>query len=336
MSQDNATTTKIVVDQGIVGPDTMEIGSEFISLACITVLAVALGAKTFNEKIKTLNYGRVLVIILYTLSWAFAASSIVVVSTNDNNIVSCTLGMMSCDFFYAGSKIAIYAWLIERVHLVTAVKTTRMKTCQYKFHICLLFPYVIIFILMLTFRNIYIEADGKCTIGLQYVASIPLLVYDFIFNCYLTWLFMSPLMSVGRNSRTDWKRSKLYRLARRTLVASVVCLTISFINVLLVVTSAGHQRGLICLTACTLDVTINVITVHWVTTNSGKSKNHGTTQKNMHTADHMTAEMTFDGADTHLEKTMKYDMPMVKPHKRMGDDDDSSIDVPMNGKGGVY
>lgn len=67
---------------------------------------------------------------------------------------------------------------------------------------------------------------------------------------------MRPLMSVGRNSRTDWKRSKLYRLARRTLVASVVCLTISFINVLLVVTSQGHQRGLICLTACTLDVTV--------------------------------------------------------------------------------
>jgi hypothetical protein len=55
----------------------------------------------------------------------------------------------------------------------------------------------------------------------------------------------------------------------------------------------------------------------------------------MHTADHMTAEMTFDGTDTHLEKTMKYDMPIVKPHKRMNDDDDSSIDVPHNGKGGV-
>lgn len=70
-----------------------------------------------------------------------------------DNIISCTLGMMSCDFFYAGSKIAIYAWLIERVHLVTAVKTTRLKTCQYKFHICLLFPYVIIFILMVRLKK---------------------------------------------------------------------------------------------------------------------------------------------------------------------------------------
>ncbi|KAI8060143.1 hypothetical protein BC940DRAFT_371535 [Gongronella butleri] len=307
------------------GPDALEIGSEIISLACITVLAAALGAKTFNEKIKTLNYGRVLVILLYTFSWAFAVTSIVIVSTNNNNMISCTLGMLACDFFYAGSKIAIYAWLIERVHLVTAVKTTRLKTCQYKFHICLLMPYVVIFVLMLTFRNIYIEADGTCTIGLQPVASVPLLVYDFVFNLYLTWLFMSPLMNVGRNSRTDWKRSKLYRLARRTLVASIVCLAISFINVLLVVTSGGHQRGLVCLTACTLDVTINVITVHWVTTNSGKSKGHGgTTQKNLHTADHMTAEMTFDGTDTNHDKSMKYDVPMVKTSKRHNDDSDGS------------
>lgn len=29
-----------------------------------------------------------------------------------DNLVSCTLGMLACDFFYAGSKIAIYAWLV--------------------------------------------------------------------------------------------------------------------------------------------------------------------------------------------------------------------------------
>ncbi|CAO3621563.1 unnamed protein product [Cunninghamella blakesleeana] len=331
MSQDNSTNSQVLLSQGLVGPDTLEISSEFVSLACLSVLAVALGAKTFGENLKSLNYGRVLVIALYTLSWAFAFTTIIVVSTNNNNIISCTLGMMSCDFFYAGSKIAIYAWLIERIHLVTAVKTTRLKTCQYKFHLCLLLPYVVIFILMLTFRNIYIEDDGKCIIGLQPIASIPLLIYDFIFNLYLTWLFMKPLMNVGRNSRTDWKRSKLYKLARRTLVASLVCLAISFFNVLVVVTSQGHLRGLVCLTACTVDVTINVITVHWVTSNSSKSKGPGTkSTRNLHTADHMTAEMTFDGIDTHHEKT-KYDIPMVRPNKGHEVDSDSGHSVD-NGK----
>lgn len=124
-------TAKVMIDFSLVNPDGMEIASELTSLVCITVLALALGAKTYGEKIKSLNYGRVLVILLYTLSWAFATTSIVVVSTNNSkclfcsssislannfplisadNIVSCTLGMLACDFFYAGSKIAIYAW----------------------------------------------------------------------------------------------------------------------------------------------------------------------------------------------------------------------------------
>lgn len=63
-------------------------------------------------------------------------------------MTSCTLGMLSCDIFYAGSKIVCYAWLIERIHLVTAVKTSRLKTCQYRFHLVLLCPYIIIFALM--------------------------------------------------------------------------------------------------------------------------------------------------------------------------------------------
>lgn len=63
-------------------PDGLEIASEITSLACITVLAIALGAKTNGEKLKSLNYGRLLVIILYTLSWAFATVSVIVVSTN--------------------------------------------------------------------------------------------------------------------------------------------------------------------------------------------------------------------------------------------------------------
>lgn len=71
-------------------------------------------------------------------------------------------------------------------------------------------------------------------------------------------------MSIGRNTRTEWKISRLYKLARRTLVASVVCLSVSFVNVLSVVLTHGHQRGLVCLTMCTVDVTVNVITIHWV------------------------------------------------------------------------
>lgn len=79
-------TAEVWMDLALMNPDGMEIASEMTSLTCITVLALALGAKTYGEKVKSLNYGRVLVILLYALSWAFAITSIVVVSTNNSTV----------------------------------------------------------------------------------------------------------------------------------------------------------------------------------------------------------------------------------------------------------
>lgn len=74
----------IFISPGIVGPDLLEIVSEFISLVCITVLATVIGSKTYGETLKTLNYGRFMVINIFLLSWAFAFTSAVIVSTNDS------------------------------------------------------------------------------------------------------------------------------------------------------------------------------------------------------------------------------------------------------------
>lgn len=71
---------------------------------------------------------------------------------------------------------------------------------------------------------------------------------------------MAPLMNVGLTSRVNWRKSRLYKLAKRTLVASIVSLLISFANVIVVVITHGHERGLVCLTMCTMDVTVNIYT----------------------------------------------------------------------------
>ncbi|KAI7851516.1 hypothetical protein BDC45DRAFT_445414 [Circinella umbellata] len=247
------------------GPDALEIMSEIISLMCITILAFLLGAKSKRECLVNLTYGRILVFIVYMLSWSFAVTSMVSVSTNNYNITSCTLAMLACDVFYASSKIVIYMWLIERVHVVTAKRTTRFKSWQYRIHIMILIPYVGIFVLMLMFRNIYLLDSGECVIGLQWVASMPLMCYDFFLNLYLTYLFVKPLFNIGRNTgRGNWRETRLYKLTKRTLIASLVCLLVSLANVMSIVISRGHLRGLVCLSCCTLDVTINVMTIHWV------------------------------------------------------------------------
>lgn len=178
---------------------------------------------------------------------------------------------MVCDIFYAGTKIAIYAWLIEKIYVVSSIRTTRWKSKAYRFHVCLMLPYIGICALMLIFHISEIEESGMCIIGLQAAASLPLLIYDFLINLYMTIFFIRPLLKLSSNGVkrvTDWKASRLNEVALRTLVASVVCLVASFANVFSLVMFNGRERGLVCLTCCTVDVIINVVTIHWVTSHS--------------------------------------------------------------------
>ncbi|KAI8047248.1 uncharacterized protein B0P05DRAFT_450957, partial [Gilbertella persicaria] len=255
-------------------PDSGELVSKTLSLFSITIMSILFGVKTYNVQFKYLSCSRWLVLALYVLSWAFTMSGTLFVFTNNGklyitkvcvgNYTSCLLAELTCDIFYSGTKIMIYSWLIEKVWVVSATRETRWKTKSYRFHAFLMTPYVAIFALMIIFHIAELEADGTCIIGLRPVASIPLLVYDFVFNLYMTILFVMPLMQLGKSVRTDWKTSRLQNVARRTLIASIVSLLVSFANVLALAVLNGRERGVLCLTCCTVDVTINVITIHWV------------------------------------------------------------------------
>ncbi|KAJ8661270.1 hypothetical protein O0I10_003019 [Lichtheimia ornata] len=310
------------------GPDSLEIMSETLSLTCISILATAFGFKTNNQRLSRLTYGQFLVLLLYMLSWAFCVTSMVVISTNDGNAVSCTMGILTCDVFYASTKITIYAWLIERAHLATAKRTTRRHSPLYRFNIALLSPYIGIFVLMVIFRNDHLLEDGTCIIGLQYIASIPLL----ILNLYLTILFVRPLVSANRDSSGDddaRKETRLYKLTRRTVVAAAVCLIVSMINVLILAIGRGYERGVVCLTMCTVDVTINVLTIHWVTTHRIKVSLR-TMSAHARSNSHSTPASSPHGEDTYAMDCHHQNIAMhtnvSNPNKtNCSRDDDDSI-----------
>lgn len=73
-------------------------------------------------------------------------------------------------------------------------------------------------------------------------------------------------MKIDKDTNVDQKTSRLREVAKRTMVASVVCLIASFANVCALTILDGQERGVICLTCCFVDVMVNVITIHWVTT----------------------------------------------------------------------
>ncbi|KAG1049005.1 hypothetical protein G6F43_008644 [Rhizopus delemar] len=164
---------------------------------------------------------------------------------------------------------------MEKIYVVSATRQGRWNTLSYKLHALALTPYIAIFILMVVYHTAEIQEDGTCIIGLKPAATIPLILYDFIINLYMTILFIRPLLKMGGTHIAfgSKKSTRLHEVALRTLVASIVCLIVSFANIFSLIMLNGRERGLLCMTCCTLDVTINVITVHWVTTQAPGKRN---------------------------------------------------------------
>ncbi|KAL7326267.1 hypothetical protein PS15p_208630 [Mucor circinelloides] len=190
--------------------------------------------------------------------------------------------------------------LIEKVYVVSSIRETRWRSRAYRFHLCLMLPYIAIFTLMLVFHVSEIDASGTCIIGLQSVASLPLLIYDFLINFYMTIFFVRPLMKLGAGVKVGWRASRLNEVALRTMVASVVCLVASFANVLALVLFNGRERGLVCLTCCTVDVTINVVTIHWVTSQTpGRKMKETGVDYSTHQRDSNHESSAYQRHDTH-------------------------------------
>ncbi|KAF9541326.1 hypothetical protein EC957_003229 [Mortierella hygrophila] len=253
-------------------PEKVEIASLFISLLCISVMSLLFGRKTAGTRIGSINYARGLVIILYFLSWLFSVVAAMLVQTNNRNQISCTLSILVCIVLYATSKVVIYLFLIERVYVVTALGVTRWNSRMYKFNLALISPYLGIFVLAVYFRVAEIQSeDGHCMIGLKSVVSIPLIIYDTFICSWLTGLFVRALLSSTSLLQGPTK-SRLRDVARRTFIGSVFALILSSANVASLVYFDGYQRGLYCLASCTLDVTLNAIVIHWVTSRTKESR----------------------------------------------------------------
>ncbi|KAF9308067.1 hypothetical protein BGZ91_007982, partial [Linnemannia elongata] len=121
-------------------PDIDETISLLVSLGCITLMSTLFGRKTAGTRMTNINYARGLVIALYLISWLFSFMATQLVQTNDYNMVSCVISIYTCIALYAGSKIIIYLFLMEKVYVVTAVGLTRSNFWLYKVNMILMCP----------------------------------------------------------------------------------------------------------------------------------------------------------------------------------------------------
>ncbi|OBZ70953.1 hypothetical protein A0H81_09114 [Grifola frondosa] len=216
-----------------------------------------------------------LVILTFIDSWAFLFSTGVLIhgAGMELNITVCSLGVFSCIVFYASSKIMIYLYLIEKVHVVWSPisRVARLKSLIYLGGLSLIVVYVGVGIILVCGRITYFRDDGSCVIGLTRHASLVLLVYDLLVNILLTSLFLLSL------SRARFRSVSVRRVAVRTVWAAAVALTTSCINILILTLMHGHQLGWICLGSCGTDVVVNAVVLFWVSTGSNADPSATTT-----------------------------------------------------------
>ncbi|CAO3648665.1 unnamed protein product [Cunninghamella blakesleeana] len=245
-------------------PDHYQLTALLLGLVGLSLSSFLFAIKTYHFKLKYISYSKLLVVFLYICSWAFIFTSIPIVLANNENYASCLAQNFTCDIFYPSTKILIYLWLIERVWIVKADRSPRLKNPLYIFHLLMLSPYIGIFISLTYFHLTIINNEGYCYIGIEFKTSVIIVIYDFVINLYLTVLFVVPILKVYSNKIIDHKKSKLKAVAWRTMIASAICLFASFANIC-ALSILGLENGAICFIGCFFDVMINVITIHIVT-----------------------------------------------------------------------
>lgn len=247
----------------------MQLLSALLQFLGVSILAHCLSRRLASEDLsslrgwKDLTWPRFCVLVVFLDSWLFLLTcGILIFGIGlDQGITTCSLSIYLCIAFYGTSKLFMYCFLIEKVHVVWAPTSNTKRLTSPVFIICAVTValYAVVVGLMFIGRVHYMREDGVCVTGVDLFASVPLLSYDLYVNVFLTSMFLWPLVKTGKID------PRLRRIAKRTLVAAIVALTTSTANVLVLTLLHGKELGWVCLGSCGADVLCNALGLFWVT-----------------------------------------------------------------------
>ncbi|KAG9195880.1 hypothetical protein G6011_01001 [Alternaria panax] len=238
--------------------------------------------------------------ILYFLSMGFVFAAAVV--NNGLGLAThgtCRIAMRICIVFYAGSKVSMYLFLVERAHALRAPYMSRYHDLLWLLSTIGIVSSlgavgIVAFVLPVFWMS---DTDGRCRIGVKRYTGVPLLTCDIVINIYLTLVFvylLSPLVRGSQSSSpsfanrlalcigntcgrakckatVDLRRSnqvmakKVETLLWKTFIGSVLVIVPTAANLTSLCILQGHELAFICLTICTFDVTWAAVVLHWLT-----------------------------------------------------------------------
>ncbi|KIK57190.1 hypothetical protein GYMLUDRAFT_46436 [Collybiopsis luxurians FD-317 M1] len=211
--------------------------------------------------LRSITFARFCLIMVFINSWLFVFSIHTLTfgfALEFSNAACATAGHV-CTVFYGSAKVFIYLFLAERVHVVWSRGQTRFASPMYRLCIAVVVIYMFPGIVMLiNSRHIFRSGDGACIIGLAHDASYYVFAYDVATTVVFTALFLWPIF------QSTLRNAFIRQVAVRTFWATVVALSTSTANVLILALLEGRELGWICLTTCAADITVNAFALFWV------------------------------------------------------------------------
>ncbi|KAK6008603.1 hypothetical protein QM012_000506 [Aureobasidium pullulans] len=178
-------------------PEVARVITMALSMITISVLAICLTRRIqIIKNWRNISLTNALIVAIYIDSFLFIFCTAILskaYSLNQSTGI-CDGAILLCLLCYMTTKIMIYYFLVEKVHIIRTTNLSRMKSKLWLFNffgvIC---PYVVLVILNFVFRIAYINEKGVCVIGMKRRALVPLITFDVVLNVYLTSLFLHPL-----------------------------------------------------------------------------------------------------------------------------------------------
>ena len=227
----------------------------------------------------------IITLLVYILGILFAISAAVnVFGVGLIGQQECRAAIIICLVFYLGQKLMLYAFLVERTHVIRSRNTPRYKNYIY---MCGIVTIVCGFTVVATIAFMWAVAEydsstGRCEIGLPARVALPLLTYDIVINLLLTAVFLyyvrpylngniiafffdkkpsgSALGIEGEVTGAEQVRGSitlpqmvLRKVIRKTFWGCILVMPSTVANMTVLAVMKGHQAGWMCLTLCTLD-----------------------------------------------------------------------------------
>ncbi|KAI0339829.1 hypothetical protein BDW22DRAFT_1335278, partial [Trametopsis cervina] len=142
------------------------------------------------------------------------------------NARTCAAGVHASVILYGFSKVFIYVFLAEKVHVVWAPSTGRPRHASPVYLTCmaLVAIYIVIISNLLVMSRSGLNNKAQCIVGMQTAGTYMLLGVDIFISVTLTSLFIWPLW------RHNFRSPLLRRVTARSMTATLITLPTSCVN----------------------------------------------------------------------------------------------------------